>query len=206
MSKVPLVQVIYYSTYGHVEKLARHMIKGLEKSGVHHQIYQVPETLSKETLMAMKAPTEKPMDIPVLSVEEMEKAHGYLFGVPTRFGTLPAQLKEIFDSCGPQWIKGTFHGKYAGTFFSTSTQGAGQETTALSCVPFFVHHGINYVPIGYKFNKLNLMEELHGGSPWGAGTFSGFDNKRPCSKFEIELAEFQGEEFGNLMKRVYCAH
>jgi NAD(P)H dehydrogenase (quinone) len=115
-------------------------------------------------------------------------------------------MKEVFDSCGRQWVRGVFHGKFAGTFFSTSTQGAGQETTALSCVPFFVHHGINYVPIGYKFSKLSEMNELHGGSPWGAGTFAAFDNKRKPSAFELELAEFQGFEFGNLMKRVYCTH
>ena len=116
MSRVPLVQVIYYSTYGHVEKMARHVIKGLDRSGVHHQLYQVPETLSKETLVAMKAPAQKPLDVPVLSVEDMEKADGFLFGMPTRFGTLPAQIKEIFDSCGPQWIRGRFYGKFAGTF------------------------------------------------------------------------------------------
>jgi multimeric flavodoxin WrbA len=84
MSKVPLVQVIYYSTYGHIEKMARHVVKGLDKSGVHHQIYQVPETLSKETLQSMKAPLEKPLDIPVLGVEDMEKADGFIFGCPTR--------------------------------------------------------------------------------------------------------------------------
>ena len=96
---------------------------------------------------------------------------GYLFGIPTRFGTMPSQIKTFFDACGKLWMNGSLYGKFAGVFFSTASQGSGQETTALSCLPFFVHHGINFVPIGYKCGKLTDNTAIHGGSPWGAGIY-----------------------------------
>lgn len=115
---------------------------------------------------------------------------GFLFGVPTRFGTVPSQIKTLFDACGQLWMTGALYGKFAGTFFSTSSQASGQETTALSCLPFFVHHGINYVPIGYRCSRLIDNSAIHGGSPWGAGTITNPDGSRLPSDLELEVRIF----------------
>jgi NAD(P)H dehydrogenase (quinone) len=94
----------------------------------------------------------------------LTEADGFLFGVPTRFGTTPAQIKSFFDSAGKLWAEGALYGKFAGVFFSTGSQASGQETTALSCLPFFVHHGIRFVPLGYRNKKLMDLKEVHGGN------------------------------------------
>ncbi|CAF1028773.1 unnamed protein product [Brachionus calyciflorus] len=201
MSRKPVVYVIYYSTYGHIERLARRIMQGLEQSGVDAKLFQVAETLPQEILEKMSAPP-KAADVPVITAAQLAEADGFLFGVPTRFGTTPSQIKAFFDSCGQLWSTGALYGKFAGCFFSTSSQASGQETTALSCVPFFVHHGINFVPIGYKSQKLGDNSDIHGGSPWGAGTITGADGKRMPSQLELDVAHFQGLEFGNLLKRV----
>lgn len=197
----PLVYVIYYSTFGHVEKLAHHVVKGIESSGADAKLFQVAETLSNDILKRMNA-SSKSAHIPVIETSQLSVPDGFLFGFPTRFGTAPAQLKTLFDSCGQHWLNGTLYGKFAGTFFSTATIGGGQETTALSCLPFFVHHGIRYVPLGYKNKELNNNKIIHGGSPWGAGTLSDSDNNRLPNQLEIELAHTQGFEFGKLMKQI----
>ncbi|CAF0728432.1 unnamed protein product [Brachionus calyciflorus] len=199
--KTPLVYVIYYSTFGHVEKMAHHVVKGVERSGVDVKLFRVAETLTEDILKKMKA-IPKPSDVPVIKTEQLTEPDGFLFGLPTRFGTTPAQLKALFDSCGSLWLSGALYGKFAGTFFSTATQGGGQETTALSCVPFFVHQGIRYVPLGYKYPKINNNEVVHGGSPWGAGTLANPDGSRQPTELELEMAEIQGFEFGNLMKQI----
>ena len=105
MSKVPVVYVIYYSTYGHIEKLARRVVKGLEESGVQAKLFQVPETLPTDVLEKMHAPP-KASDVPVITVDQLPEADGFLFGVPTRFGTVPTQIKSLFDSCGKLWLTG----------------------------------------------------------------------------------------------------
>lgn len=187
--KVPVVYVIYYSTFGHIEKLARSVVKGLEASGVQAKLFQVAETLPQEVLVKMHAPP-KTADVPVISVDQLPEADGFLFGVPTRFGTVPTQIKNLFDACGKHWLSGALYGKFAGTFYSTGSQASGQETTALSCLPFFVHHGINYVPIGYKCSKLGDNTAIHGGGPWGAGTITGADGSRMPSDLELDVNIF----------------
>lgn len=199
-ARKPLVFVIYYSTFGHVEKLAHHIVKGVESSGTEAKLFQVAETLPNSILKMMNA-SEKPSNIPVIETNQLSEPDGFLFGLPTRFGTAPAQLKALFDSCGQHWLTGALYGKFAGTFFSTATIGGGQETTALSCIPFFVHQGIRYVPLGYKNKELNNNRTVHGGSPWGAGTLSDSDNKRNPSDLELNLAYTQGFEFGTLIKK-----
>jgi NAD(P)H dehydrogenase (quinone) len=105
----------------------------------------------------------KNSEVPVIQINQLTEADGFLFGVPTRFGTTPAQIKSFFDSAGKLWFDGALYGKFAGVFFSTGSQASGQETTALSCLPFFVHHGIRFVPLGYRNPKLMDLNEVHGG-------------------------------------------
>ena len=199
---MPVVYVVYYSMYGHIEKLARNVVKGLERSGVEAKLFQVAETLPEEVLAKMHAPP-KAADVPVITAADLAEADGFLFGVPTRFGSTPAQFRALFDATGQLWMKGALHGKFAGIFFSTAGQGSGQETTALTLLPFLAHHGINYVPIGYKNPKLGDNTQVHGGSPWGAGTITNSDGSRQPSELELDVAESQGFDFGTLLKRVH---
>lgn len=201
MSSKKVVYVVYYSMYGHVQILAREILKGLEISGVDSKLYQIAETLPKDILNKMNAP-EKAKDVPIIQANELGLADGILFGFPTRFGMIPAQVKTLFDSCGRLWQSNILHGKFVGTFFSTGSLGSGQETTTLSCIPFFAHLGLIYVPIGYKHKGITNLNEIHGGSAYGCGTIAGSDGTRKPSNLELDMAKFQGYEFGLLMNKI----
>lgn len=191
------IAIVYYSMYGHIRQLAEAEKRGIEKAGGKADIYQIPETLSQDILEKMYAPA-KPTDIPVLTdATKLEAYDGFLFGIPTRFGNFPGQWKSFIDSTGKQWSTGGFQGKMAGLFVSTASQGGGQESTAIAAMSTFAHHGIIYVPLGYAkvFGQLTDLTEIHGGSPWGAGTFAAGDGSRQPSAKELEVAEIQGESF-----------
>ncbi|KAL5622087.1 hypothetical protein BROUX41_006032 [Berkeleyomyces rouxiae] len=192
------IAIVYYSMYGHIGKLAAAEKKGVEKSGVTVDIYQVQETLPDEVLAKMYA-GPKDSSIPVLSDPKvLEGYDAYLFGIPTRFGNFPAQWKTFIDRTGGQWASGALAGKMAGLFVSTAGQGGGQESTCLAAMSTLAHHGMIYVPLGYSktFAQLTSLDEVHGGSPWGAGTFASSDGSRQPSALELEIAEIQGESFG----------
>lgn len=120
----------------------------------------------------MHAPPKS--DIPVIDAKTLESYDAFLFGIPTRYGNFPAQWKAFWDTTGAQWSTGAYWGKYAGVFVSTGTPGGGQESTVISAMSTMTHHGIIYVPLGYKhsFGQLANLSEVRGGSPWGAGTFA----------------------------------
>lgn len=190
------IAVVYYSLYGHVTTLAKEIVTGVEAAGATATLLQVPETLSSTVLEKMKAP---PRDTTILDVsaEDLLEYDGILFGVPTRFGMAASQMKAFLDSTGGIWAKGGLAKKTAGVFFSTGTQGGGQETTALTFLTQFTHHGMIYVPMGYSNPKLGDMTEIHGGSPYGPGTFAG-DGSRQVTDLEKDLARSYGEHFGNI--------
>ncbi|SCO03410.1 probable 1,4-Benzoquinone reductase [Fusarium fujikuroi] len=193
----PKIAIVYYSTYGHIRQLAEAEKAGIESVGGTADIFQIPETLSADVLAKMHAPP-KPTDIPILSDPSvLESYDGFLFGIPTRFGNFPAQWKAFWDSTGKQWSSGGYMGKAAGLFISTASQGGGQEVTAQNAMSTLVHHGIIYVPLGYAktFGQLTNLNEVHGGSPWGAGTLAGADGSRQPSSLELEIARIQGETF-----------
>ena len=128
----------------------------------------------------------------------------FLFGIPTRYEGFPAQWKAFWDSTGKLWTAGALAGKYAGVFVTVGAQGGGQGGTIQNSLSTLVHHGIIYVPLGYKpvFPQLTNMEEIHGGSPWGAGAFSGNDDSRKPSALEHEIARLHGKSFTELLARV----
>ncbi|KAI9725173.1 MAG: hypothetical protein M1828_003354 [Chrysothrix sp. TS-e1954] len=215
----PKIAIVFYSMYGHVQKLAEAEKAGIEKAGGSVDLIQVPETLPQEVLQKMHAPA-KPSDIKTLKdPSELESYDGFLFGVPTRYGNMPAQWKAFWDSTGKQWQTGGYFGKSAGMFVSTSGPGGGQESTVMSCMSTLVHHGINFVPLGYahSFGQLTNLSEVHGGSPWGAGTFAvridtsslafianfaqSGDGSRMPTPLELEIATIQGETFCNHVAR-----
>ncbi|KAG2194907.1 hypothetical protein INT47_010649 [Mucor saturninus] len=193
----PLVYIVIYSLYHHVYKLSLSIKEGLESKGVDVQLFQVQETLSDEILSKMQAPS-KP-DLPIISVDRLSEPDGILFGLPTRFGTMPAQMKALLDASGALWAKGALAGKFAGTFFSTASQHGGQETTALTAVTYFAHHGMMYVPFGYANAAMGSVDEVIGGSAYGCGTISDGDGSRQPSHTELAIAENQGANFAEIL-------
>jgi len=173
--------------------MARAVAKGVEAGGAEAKLFQVPETLPAAVLEKMHAAPKDP-NVPIMEdVAEMEQFDGLIFGIPTRFGVMAGQMKAFWDKTGQLWQKGSLVGKPAGVFFSTATQGGGQETTALTTITQFTHHGLVYVPIGYHDPSLFNMDEIHGGSPYGAGTFAGPKGDRMPSALELGVAESQGK-------------
>lgn len=199
------VFIVFYSMYGHVEGLARRMKKGVDGvDGVEGVLYRVPETLPIEVLDQMKAPP-KDESVPEITAAELEEAHGFLFGFPTRYGSMAAQMKGFFDSTGQLWKEQKLAGKPAGFFVSTGTQGGGQETTAWTAITQLAHHGMLFVPIGYTFGAgMFKMDSIRGGTPYGAGVFAG-DGTRQPSETELALAEHQGKYMAAVVKRLTTA-
>ncbi|KAF8391438.1 hypothetical protein HHK36_023743 [Tetracentron sinense] len=205
------VYIVYYSMYGHVEKLAEEIKKGAASvEGVEAKLWQrdpdnghmeqVPETLPDEVLGKMSAPPKS--DVPIITPSELTEADGLIFGFPTRFGMMAAQFKAFLDGTGGLWRAQQLAGKPAGIFYSTGSQGGGQETTALTAITQLVHHGMIYVPIGYTFGAgMFEMEKVKGGSPYGAGTLAG-DGSRFPSELELEQAFHQGKYIASIAKKL----
>ncbi|KAF1975839.1 quinone oxidoreductase [Bimuria novae-zelandiae CBS 107.79] len=193
----PKIAIVYYSMYGHIRAMAEAEKKGIEEAGGSVTLFQVEETLSDDILAKMHAPP-KPTDVKVLSdPAQLEEFDAFLLGIPTRYGNFPAQWKAFWDRAGKQWATGAYHGKFAGVFVSTGSQGGGQESTVIASMSTLVHQGIIFVPFGYKhaFAQLSDLGEVRGGSPWGAGTFAGADGSRQPSAKELEIATIQGRTF-----------
>lgn len=196
------VAIIIYSLYHHIATMAESIKKGIEDAGGEADIFRVPETLSEDILTKMHAPP-KP-NYAIATNETLQEYKYFVFGIPTRFGNMPAQWKTFWDATGGLWAQGALQGKYASIFVSTGTPGGGQEATAISTMSTLAHHGIIYVPLGYgvAFPLLTNLEEVHGSSPWGAGTFAGADGSRIPTKLELEIAHTQGKYFHDTVAKV----
>ncbi|XP_074578430.1 NAD(P)H dehydrogenase (quinone) FQR1-like [Curcuma longa] len=194
------IYVVYYSMYGLVAKLAKEIQKGAASvQGVEVKLWQVPETLPEEVLVKMLAPPKS--DVPIIEPNALAEADGILFGFPTRFGMMPAQFKAFIDATGGLWRSQALAGKPAGIFYSTGTQGGGQETTPLTAITQLAHHGMIFVPIGYTFGGgMFEMENIKGGSPYGAGAYAG-DGSRNPSQLELEQAFHQGKYFATITNK-----
>lgn len=196
------VAIITYSLYGHIDSLAVKVKEGVEKAGGQADIFRVEETLSEELLTTLAAP-EKP-DYPVATLQTLEEYDAFLFGIPTRYGNIPQQWSTFWDTTGGLWQKGSLNGKPAGIFVSTASPGGGQETTIRNSLSYLVHHGMIFVPLGYKnaFAELSNTDEVHGGSAWGAGVIAAGDGSRTASDLELKVAEIQGQTFYEVAKKV----
>ncbi|CAO3591209.1 unnamed protein product [Absidia cylindrospora] len=139
-------------------------------------------------------------DVPIATLDDLVEADGVLFGFGTRFGQMPAQFKAFLDSTGGLWAKGALAQKFGGVFFSTASNHGGQETTAMTTVTYFAHHGITYVPLGFANPHLFNVEEVIGGSAWGSGTIANGDGSRQVSAKEKEIGVTQGKNFGTIVK------
>jgi len=193
------IAIIYYSMYGHIKKMADAEAEGVREAGLEVDLYQIPETLSEEILGKMYAPP-KPSD-PVASANTLTEYDAFIFGVPTRYGNFPAQWKTFWDSTGQLWMKQALAGKMFGTFVSTGTPGGGQELTAFQSLSVAIHQGMVYVPLGYQISDITNLDEVHGGSPWGAGTFAGGDGSRQPTPLELRVAKGQGKLFAEYIAK-----
>lgn len=197
------ILVLFYSMYGHIKKQADMVKAGIEAAGCEAIVMQVPETLSEDVLAKMHAPP-KSQDYKVFERADMDlltEVDGIMFGIPTRFGIMPAQMKAFFDGLGGLWAKGALNGKMASCFFSTATLGGGQETTALTTIPVLTHLGMIYVPMGYTHPSMFSNSEVRGSSAYGAGMLADGDGSRQASDTELALAKHHGEYFAGIVKR-----
>ncbi|OLY82767.1 Minor allergen Alt a 7 [Smittium mucronatum] len=199
----PTVFVVYYSMYGHLRAVADNIVEGLKSTGlVNIELRQFEETLSQEVLDKMHAPP-KDASVPIFTLEDLKNGDAFLFGMPTRFGTMAAQVKTFFDSTGSLWIKKALVGKMAGVFVGTGSQSGGQESTTLTFLPILVGHGIIFVPMGYTHKNLFKSDEIVGGSAYGAGSFAANDGTRQVSEDEKELARHHGKSFSEIVAKYY---
>ena len=189
------VLIPYYSTYGHVHKMAEAVAQGVaEIKGAEVQMRRVPETLSAEVLEKMGAvEAQKALaHIPVCTVEELVSADAIIFGTPTRFGNMCGQMRQFLDATGQLWAQGALVGKVGSVFTSSATQHGGQESTILSFHITLLHHGLVIVGLPYTFQGQMGIDEIKGGSPYGASTIAGGSGERMPSEIELEAARFQG--------------
>ncbi|KAJ7063959.1 1,4-benzoquinone reductase [Mycena amicta] len=198
----PKVAIVIYSMYGHIAKLAEAVKGGIEEAGGKVTIYQIPETLPQEVLTKMHAPAKG--DYPIIDPDTLATFDAFIMGIPTRYGNFPGQWKAFWDSTVGLWSTGKLYGKYAGAFVSTAGLGGGQETTIQNAISTLAHHGVLFVPLGYAnaFGQLTGLAEVHGGSPWGAGTFAAPDGSRQPTALELEIANIQGKTFYKTVSKV----
>ena len=199
------ILVIYYSTYGHIFKMAEAVAEGAgEVEGAEVHIRRVPETLPAEVLEKMgAAESQKAFShIPVCTVDELAEADAILFGTPTRFGNMCGQMRQFLDATGQLWAKGSLIGKVGSVFASSNTQHGGQESTILTFHVTLLHHGFVVVGLPYAFQGQMRTDEVTGGSPYGATTIAGGDGSRMPSENELEAARFQGKHVARIAAKL----
>ena len=189
------VQVIFYSTYGHVYQMAEAVVTGAkEVADANVSLYQVPELMPDEVLekMGAKAAREAFSHVPYATPQQLAEADAVIFGTPTRFGNMAAQMRNFLDQTGQLWMQGSLVGKVGSVFASTGTQHGGQETTITSFHTTLLHHGMVIVGVPYAEQRLMNMDEITGGTPYGATTLANTDGSRRPSENELAIARFQG--------------
>lgn len=193
--------IIYHSTYGHVRTMAEAAATAAsEVPGVNVTLRRVPETLSDEILTKMGAldAVKAQAHIPVATPDDLAAADAVLFGTPTRFGNMSGQMRQFLDSTGGLWMQGALVGKPGGVFVSTATQHGGQESTILSFHTYLLHQGMLVVGLPYAFQGQMRIDEITGGSPYGASTIAGGDGSRQPSETELEGVRFQARHLATL--------
>jgi NAD(P)H dehydrogenase (quinone) len=188
--------VLYYSLYGHIRTLAEAAVAAAaEVPGVEAILRRVPETLPAEVIAAMGATDAQKAQaqIPVATVDELGAADAVLFGTPTRFGNMCGQMRQFLDATGGLWMKGALVGKPGGVFTSSGTQHGGQESTILSFHPYLLHQGMVVVGLPYAFAGQMRVDEITGGSPYGASTIAGGDGARQPSANELDGVRYQAK-------------
>ena len=184
------VLVLYYSSYGHVEALAKAVAQGATDAGAQVDIRRVPETVPEE--VARTSHFKLDQDAPVASVAELETYDAIVVGTGTRYGRVSSQMAAFLDQTGGLWQRGALEGKVGAAFTSTATQHGGQETTLLSIITNLLHFGMVIVGLPYSFKDMMTLDEVAGGAPYGATTIAGGDGSRQPSAIELAGARYQG--------------
>ena len=199
------VLIVFYSTYGHVYKMAEAIAEGAKTvAGAQVEIRRVPETLPGEVLEKMGAiDAQKTFSrIPECTVDDLTRADAIIFGTPTRFGNMCGQMRQFLDATGQLWANGSLVGKVGSVFTSTATQHGGQESTILTFHVTLLHHGFVVVGLPYAFQGQMRIDEITGGSPYGASTITGGDGSRMPSENELEAARFQGKHVAGIAAKL----
>jgi NAD(P)H dehydrogenase (quinone) len=199
------VLVVFYSLYGHVFQMAEAIAEGAAQvEGAEVDIRRVSETLPAEVIEKMGAvEAQKALEhVPVCAVDELAAADAIIFGTPTRFGNMCGQMRQFLDSTGKLWQAGALIGKVGSVFVSTATQHGGQESTILSFHISLLHQGMVVVGLPYAFQGQMRIDEITGGSPYGASTIAGGQGERMPSDNELEAAKFQGQHVAAIAKKL----
>ncbi len=199
------IQVIFYSMYGHVHQLAEAVAAGSrEVDGAEVGLYQVAELVPEAALerTGSKKARDRFSHIPVASPDQLPEADAIIFGTPTRFGNMCAQMRNFLDQTGQLWLKGALVGKVGSVFTSTATQHGGQETTITSFHTTLLHQGMIIVGVPYAEQRLMNMQEITGGSPYGASTLADTDGSRQPSENELAIARYQGRHVAQIARQL----
>ena len=195
------VLVLYYSSYGHVETMANAVAEGARSAGAHVDIKRVPETVPAETAKAAHFKLDQ--KAPVANIEELANYDAIVVGTPTRFGRIASQMASFLDQAGGLWMRGALHGKVGGAFASTATQHGGQEVTLFSVITNLLHFGMTVVGLPYSHQGQMTLDEIVGGSPYGATTVAGSAGQRQPSALDLAGAHHQGKLIAETAKKLF---
>ena len=182
------VLVLYYSSWGHIEQMAYAAAEGAREAGADVVVKRVPELVPAEVAQAAHYKTDQ--RAPVATVEELPEYDAIICGTPTRYGTMTAQMKNFLDQTGGLWAQGRLIGKVGSVFTSTATQHGGQEATILTTLPVLLHHGMVVVGLPYSYQGQSGVDQIRGGSPYGASTVAGGDGSRQPTEIDLDGARY----------------
>lgn len=194
------VLVLYYSSYGHVEQMAYAVAEGARSAGAEVDVKRVPELVPEE--VAKNSYFKLDQEAPIANVQDLANYDAIIVGAGTRFGTVASQMRNFWDQTGGLWAAGKLVGKVGSAFTSTATQHGGQETTIMGFLPTFLHHGMVVAGLPYAFAGQSGVEEVKGGSPYGATTITDGDGSRQPSNVELEGARYQGAHVAKLAAKL----
>ena len=195
------VQVVFYSTYGHIYRMAEAVAEGARSvEGAEVSLFQVAELMPEEALEKSGAKGARAAfaHVPIIDPDQLREADAIIFGTPTRFGNMAAQMRNFLDQTGGLWMQGALVGKVGSVFASTASQHGGQETTITSFHTTLLHQGMIIVGVPYSEPGLVNMSEISGGTPYGATTMAGPDGKRMPTENELTIARFQGKHVAQI--------
>jgi NAD(P)H dehydrogenase (quinone) len=199
---MPNVLVLYYSVSGHLEVMAYDVAAGArEIDGAHVDVKRLPEIVSDEAFKKAGGKADQPA--PVARPDELAQYDAIIFGTPTRFGNMAAQMRSFLDQTGGLWLSGALIGKVGSVFTSSATQHGGQESTILTFIPTLLHQGMIVVGLPYSEQRQMGLDEIKGGSPYGASTIAGTRGERMPSEQERAMARFQGRHVTEIAKRLF---
>jgi NAD(P)H dehydrogenase (quinone) len=198
---MPKVLVLYHSAYGHIEKMAEAVAEGARETGATVDIKRVPELVPEE--VAKAAHFKLDQKAPVARIEDLANYDAVIVGAGTRFGRMPSQLASFLDQAGGLWMKGALHGKVGGAFTSSATQHGGNETTLFSIITNLLHFGMVIVGLDYGHAGQMTLDEITGGSPYGATTLAGGNGARQPSENELQGARYQGRKIAETAKKLH---